>query len=84
MSDEDSYGLGTADSDTHEGMLMAEGMVTESVSEGDREDSHSVHSQLQGPRCDGDSNSVDVNSDSVNVGGHESDSGKDADGNESH
>lgn len=38
MSDEDSYGIGTADGGTEEGMLTAEVMVTESVSEGDHED----------------------------------------------
>lgn len=82
MSGEDCYGIGTADGDTDEGMLMAEVMTTESVSEGDHENSCGVNGQLQGQQCDGDSNRVDVNSDSVGVGGHGSDSGKDVDGNE--
>lgn len=52
------------------------------MSEGDSEDSCAVDSQLQRQQCDGDIDSVDVNSDSVDVGSHESDGGKDVDGNE--
>lgn len=84
VSDEEGYGIGTAAADADEGTLMAGVMVTESMSEGDCEDSCGINSQLQGQQCDGDSDSVDVNSDSVDVGGRESDGGKDVDGNESY